>query len=213
MNIGDKVKHQSGNFDYTGHVIGFVTSSAGFRSVVIEQEGTKYMQLFAEHSLNVLEEAKPLTRKLVVKHLSPTEAEIEAIPQTPIEWFDAIGPSAHERALQHRPTLPLKLWVPVKPKSHQAAAIGAFKSEVRLNYLPTRNTSQLITENIKVDMEFHFNGLAIGDLDNLVKPTIDLLKGAVIYDDAQVKELTARLVPHIPKLGFQVVLTPYAPPR
>lgn len=207
MNVGDKVKHQSGNFNFTGKVIALATGSNGQRSVVVQQEDTGYMQLFGEHSLNVLEEARPLVRKLVVKHFTD-----EPEYHTNEDWYqDLPATNAHQRSLMARPQLPLKLWVPVKPKSHQAAAIGAFKAEVRLNYLPTRPVTYLITDNIKVDMEFHFNGLAIGDLDNLVKPTIDLLKGAVIYDDAQVKELTARLVPHSPKLGFQVVLTKYVP--
>lgn len=182
MKIGDKVKHQSGNFSFVGTVLGTVTSKRGENLCVVEQKDTDYVQLFGEHSLTVFE----------------TKLTVES------DFFDSIPIPPPPPPI---PAFPVLIFVPVKPLPHQAAKAQRFKTEVRQNYLLPKPFVSLITGSVKAELEFHFEGECTGDLDNLVKPVLDLLKGSVIYDDKQVKEISAKFVCPSSKTGFGIRLT------
>lgn len=194
MNIGDKVKHISGAFDFSGTLMGKVRVS-GRELLVVEQDNTRYVQMFHESSL------KLIAVSLAVKRETATLGE---------EWFDEIVPPPPPP----KPDFPVMIFVPVKaqPKNGNGGS-KHFSNEVRLNYLPLKPLQSLITESVRAEIEFHFTGVSIGDIDNLLKPTLDLLKGSVIYDDSQVKDLSARFVPNSTRTGFKVKLTPYEPTK
>lgn len=203
MKIGDKVRHQSSNFDFIGTLLICFVSSRGVRHWVVEQEITGYTQLFGEYSLSLIE----------------TKLEVNALSIDPmVEWFNSlpadIASTIPAQFAIPKPTplpppaYPVKMFVPIKVVPGQAAGRGKFNQDV-LSYLPKRPLSFLITESIKCEIIFHFPKSEIGDIDNLTKTVLDALKGSVIYDDKQVKELHAKYLPNT-KTGFDVVITKYA---
>lgn len=194
MNIGDKVKHQSGSFDFKGTLLACGVTSSGRRVWMVEQEGTCITMLFEEYSLNLISCG---VRKLVVKRIRDDEPEEK--PQTDLEWFDSIKP----QPTQSTPELPHSVWVPIKARPGKRSG---FRSEVRLYYLTAKPYSSLITCDLTAEVEFHFHSESSGDLDNLLKPTLDLLKGSVIYDDQQIKQIVAKVVPRSSREGFLVTL-------
>lgn len=48
-----------------------------------------------------------------------------------------------------------------------------------------------VTDDIRLEVEFHRKGLRIADLDNLSKTPLDALNGVLYADDAQITELHA----------------------
>lgn len=193
MKIGDKVKHQSGSFNFTGNLLGNFVTSDGRRIWAVEQEGTRYCTLFDEYALN------------------PISVKLEVQRGDDIEWFNGLSPEAAMNAQPvyippPKPTFPVKLFVPVKPLPAQAQKVTLFKNEVKLNYLTKKPFQSLLTEALQAELEFHFFKETSGDLDNLVKPVLDLLKGSIIYDDKQIKELSARFVCPSPREGFSITL-------
>ncbi len=122
----------------------------------------------------------------------------------PDKWFDEIVPPPPPP----KPELPIELFVPVKALPYNASKVNQFRSEVRLNYLPLKPYASLITDSVKAEVEFHFVANTVGDIDNLLKPTLDLLKGSVLYDDNQIKELgRVHFVCPSPRAGFRIRLT------
>lgn len=190
MKIGDRVKHQSGAFDFTGTLLGCVVTRNGARNWVVEQEGTNYVQLFGEWSLNLLE----------------TKLTVNAVPGM-VEYFDALPPPPPPPPPP--PEFPIKLWVPIKAVPGQSPQRNRFNAEVR-TFLPLKPLASLVVEDVKCEIVFHFPRSETGDIDNLTKSVLDSLKGSVIYDDKQVKELHAKYAANS-RTGFDVILTKYAP--
>lgn len=185
MIVGDRVKHQSGDFEFEGSLMGTVVTSKGRRIAIVEQYGTGFVQLFGETSLTVLEKKLP-----VMGELYPDEVPKYVPPP--------------------RPTMPLIIFVPIQPVSGSGNMASAFKTRVKQYYLTPKPHASLIIENVAVEFEFHFKGNEVGDVDNLIKPSLDALKGSVLYDDKQVKRVTAEYFPNSDKDGFRVKITPYA---
>ena len=192
MEMGDKVRHNSGSFAFSGTVIGIVRASSGRRVVAVEQDVTNYVQLFGQENLTVTGHS-----------LSVNHEQVDPFFGEPIVIVPPPPPP--------KPSFPVDIFIPVTPVPRQAARYAGFKGNVRMNYLPAKPPQSLITEKVKAEIEFHFSATPIGDLDNLTKPVLDLLCGSIIHDDNQVMELAVKYMPHSKQSGFRVRLTAYAP--
>ena len=51
------------------------------------------------------------------------------------------------------------------------------------------NLDEYYTDNVEVKIDFYSHTKAIGDLDNITKPILDILQGNVIANDRQVVKL------------------------
>jgi len=95
--------------------------------------------------------------------------------------------------------------VAAKPGKHSRKK---FRHEVRLSHLPEKHVKDLPTGEFMCELEFHFYQYTTGDIDNLIKPTLDVIKGSLLRDDRQIRAITAKLVEHSNKNGIQIKLTP-----
>lgn len=59
--------------------------------------------------------------------------------------------------------------------------IDEIKSQLEVN--------EFYTDDVEVRIDFHSHTKAIGDLDNITKPILDILQGTVIANDRQVVKL------------------------
>jgi len=98
-------------------------------------------------------------------------------------------------------------FIPVVAKSGKHLRKG-FHHEVKLNYLPEKPMQELPGGEFHLEVEFHFLNQTTGDIDNLLKPTLDVLKGSLIRDDRQIKSIQAVLKEYSNKQGVQIRLTP-----
>lgn len=101
----------------------------------------------------------------------------------------------------------IETFVPVVARTGRVQG-RVYRAAVRLNYLPERLLSELPGEDFHLDVEFHFKRGATGDIDNLLKPTLDLIKGSLIRDDRQIKTLSASLQEYSTKEGVFIKLSP-----
>lgn len=107
------------------------------------------------------------------------------------------------------PDLPFEFFIPLTAAKAKPLKPGSFFHEARLRYLPERPQQSWIVDPVNVEVEFH--GSTHGDIDNLCKPVLDLLKRSVIRDDVQVKKLGAEFLRNSPKQGFRVRITKHEP--
>lgn len=185
MKIGDKVKRKHDDYDFDGVIIGEVAASRGRRFLVIEQNGTGFVQCFWENAM---------------------------YPDDGFGWADTHGVQIAPVVPPPPPklTLPFEVFVPVRAVPAAGMNKSKFVEVVRVSHLKATLRECLITEKINAAIEFHFKGLHVGDLDNLLKPTIDLLKGSVIRDDSQVMSFDGtRIKENMPSDGINIKLTPY----
>jgi len=98
-------------------------------------------------------------------------------------------------------------FIPVVAKSGKHLR-RVFHHEVKLNYLPDKPMQELPGGEFHLEVEFHFLNQTTGDIDNLLKPTLDVLKGSLIRDDRQIKSIQAVLKEYSNKQGVQIRLTP-----
>lgn len=99
------------------------------------------------------------------------------------------------------------IFIPVVAKSGKHLRKG-FHHEVKLNYLPDKPMSELPVGEFYLEVEFHFLNQTTGDIDNLLKPTLDVLKGTLIRDDRQIKSIKAELKEYSSKQGVHIRLFP-----
>lgn len=103
----------------------------------------------------------------------------------------------------------IEVFVPVVARSRQGKGTKKrFHDEVRLNHLPEKKWNELPTDDFSCVIEFHFTHRATGDIDNLLKPTLDVVKMSLIQDDCQIKEIHAYIKEYSSRAGFKVILTP-----
>lgn len=183
MKTGDRVQHSSGNFIFIGTLLGMVVDRKGSRLWAVEQDGSHYVQLFGEYSLKLL---------------------------GPGDWFDGIAPVVAPPA-PVKPEFPIIIHIPERAVPHGAVQVNGLRSRTKLNILPARPREALRSEFVKVQIDFAFTGTVVGDIDNLTKPILDLLKGSVIVDDGQVRELSCRVMPNQPVSSIKITLTAYEP--
>ncbi len=185
MKIGDKVRKITG-YRFFGTVVAIGTKSDGKEFAVVEiepntnAEGLLYIHILS--SLEVIPDGTPTVTGVMSDVLEP-------VPPPP------------------KPDFPVSMFIPLKALPANASKVNQFKSQVRLNFLPYKPHQSLITESVTAEVEFHFTGTPVGDLDNLLKPVLDLLKGSVLWDDAQIKGLSAKFVTPSEQMGFRVRLT------
>lgn len=104
----------------------------------------------------------------------------------------------------------IKRFVPLMPFTHSKTAIRAFKKEVQ-EHLPKKTISRLSTKDYIAVVDYHMRHDSrknLPDLDNLLKQTLDVVKGSLIADDRQVKEIHAKLTHDTQKHGFYITLHP-----
>lgn len=107
----------------------------------------------------------------------------------------------------------IRKFVPFVPKTRVKKAKRKFKVACRTGPLPVRDN--LPTGNMVAVLSFHLPPRIQGeafmqsaDIDNLLKQSLDVVKGSLIRDDVQIKELHARIVESSDKVGFYVTLQP-----
>lgn len=106
-------------------------------------------------------------------------------------------------------TIPTQtIFVPILARPKAAALRQGFREEVRRRYLPARAWEDLPTGNCRATVTFYFRGTNMGDIDNLCKPVLDVIKGSLIRDDSQIKELHAYAKENSPYTGFEITLEP-----
>ena len=107
-------------------------------------------------------------------------------------------------------TLPYEIYIPVKAIPADGFKRRATQMKVEAEYLQKKPFELLVREKVHAEVEFHFSGTRAGDLDNLLKPTLDMLKGSVLVDDGQIVSMSSKIVEHSEKEGFSIRLTAYA---
>lgn len=183
MTIGTKVRRKTNDFLFDGTVIGEVITSNGRRFLAVEQTGTGMVMCFYENML---------------------------FEDDGFGWSDPHGIAIAPPLKQ---TLPFHTFVPIRAVPHQGANRAKFMDTVRTTHLKRSLWETLVTDRIRAEITFHFKGLHSGDLDNLLKPTIDLLKHSVIRDDNQIVELAASFRENMPQDGIDIKLSLYEPPQ
>lgn len=98
-------------------------------------------------------------------------------------------------------------FIPIPAKSGKFLR-RRFHQEVRLNHLPEKPLQELPGGDFREEIEFHFIHTTSGDIDNLLKPTLDVIKGSMLRDDRQIKIVHAKLCEYSAKSGVLIKLTP-----
>lgn len=104
----------------------------------------------------------------------------------------------------------IKRFVPLVPFTHSKTAKKGFRKEA-LQYLPKQSPSKLSERDYVCVVDYHMRHDSrknLPDLDNLLKQTLDVVKGSLIKDDRQVKEIHAKLTHDTQKHGFYITLHP-----
>lgn len=96
-------------------------------------------------------------------------------------------------------------FIPVLARSRNGFLHKKFRTEAAL-HLPPKPLVELPGGDLEIEVEFHFLMGASGDIDNLLKPTIDALKGTMLRDDRQIKRLHAQIIETSDKQGIVVKL-------
>ncbi|MBI5360360.1 MAG: RusA family crossover junction endodeoxyribonuclease [Planctomycetes bacterium] len=102
-----------------------------------------------------------------------------------------------------------KFIIPLKPKSTQSESKEKYKMEIHERALKAMNYNSLIlTDDIEVEIAWRSVEVdhAVADIDNIIKPILDAMNGAVYKDDKQIRSL---LVLRIPK-GNRAEMSGYA---
>ena len=107
------------------------------------------------------------------------------------------------------PPSDIHIFIPITAKSHSSIGVrNRFAQKVRSEYLPRRPLLALPAIPYVAILEYHFKHDAVGDIDNLTKTVLDVIKGSLIRDDRQIKELHAYIVEDSSTPGFDIKLYP-----
>lgn len=156
--------------------------------------------------------------KIVGQFTSTGGAELAAVEQEGSGFITVFGAHSLESFSEPAPIvfqkiqLPYEKWIPVRawPAGSQTRALLA--QRVRNEHLPLKTSrDELVTDDLIAEVEFHFLNVRSGDLDNLLKPFLDLLKGSVIQDDRQITSIHARILEKMQEEGINIRLTKYEP--
>lgn len=186
IKVGDKVRRKHNDFRFEGTVLAEIVSTEGRRLIAVEQNGTGFVQCFYENML----------------YIDDGFGWVDAAPETrPVASIPPPPPKLE---------LPLEVFVPLKAIPAAGSSRKMVAEKIRTLHLQQRPRDILVTERVKAEVEFHFAGLRSGDIDNLLKPTLDLLKGSLIRDDGQVMQIASRIIEHSPRGdGININLTKY----
>ena len=102
--------------------------------------------------------------------------------------------------------LPIEFVVNGIPVSQQSRArVQRWRDEVHLAVERTTKVSIPITSDATVSITYfiHFGSRNVPDVDNVAKPILDAIKGAVFTDDAQVSDMICRRRYLDPKLEIK----------
>lgn len=109
--------------------------------------------------------------------------------------------------------LPYEIFIPYRVIISAGEVRNAQHARIRDEYLVQMPRLALVTENLRADVEYHFTSKQVADVDNMLKKTIDLLKGAVILDDRQIKEVWSKVYENSNESGIKIRLYPLEPEK
>ncbi len=101
-----------------------------------------------------------------------------------------------------------KFVIPLKPKSTQSESKENYKREIYDNALKAMNgNSAISTDDIEVEIAWRSVEVdhAVADIDNIIKPILDAMNGAVYKDDKQIRSLLVLRIPkgnHTGMIGY-----------
>jgi hypothetical protein len=90
------------------------------------------------------------------------------------------------------------IWIPGVPRSLQASLLRGYLDRIRTAARAVFPLP-LLSDNIEIVLLFVDSG-SRPDVDNVLKPALDALKGIVYVDDRQVRSVRSEAVPNDPAL-------------
>ena len=86
-----------------------------------------------------------------------------------------------------------RVWVQGFPKSQQGSSFDRYRKKIRR--AAQEKFSAPLDGQVEVEVVFADKRERRPDVDNVVKPIVDALKGVAYHDDSQVVSATANLIP------------------
>ena len=103
-----------------------------------------------------------------------------------------------------------EIWVPGRPRSqnNNTKSLSRYVQELKRSAREAVN-SQSLSPRVDVEIIFASTHCDRGDVDNIIKPILDALKGIAYQDDKQVRSVKATAIPLNEPVGFSGSLDTY----